>query len=156
MNIFVTDKDPNVAARQLCDQHIVKMPVENCQMLAAVFEDNFCGHPKSVFKHPCTLWLKQSKNNVRWLLNHHDTMMKEYTNRYNKTHKYEQLDSVYHFTKLNEKSNLPDIPRTPFVNATPYKDIEDTIEAYRHFYCVDKSRFARWRYTNKPNWFLVS
>ena len=50
MNIFVVDENPDVAAKQLCDQHVVKMPVENCQMLPAVFEDDFCGHPKAVFK----------------------------------------------------------------------------------------------------------
>ena len=26
------------------------------------------------------------------------------------------------------------------------------IEAYRKFYIVDKSRFARYKYTNKPQW----
>jgi len=151
MNIFVVDNNPDIAARQLCDQHVVKMPIENCQMLAAVFENDFCGHPKSVFKHPCTLWLKKSKNNVRWLLCHHETMLKEYTRRYHKVHKYDQQDSVYHFTVLNEKSNLPDTPQTPFANATPYKDM-NTIHAYRHFYRMDKSKFARWKYTEMPSW----
>jgi hypothetical protein len=156
MNIFVVDNNPVTAALQLCDQHVVKMLIENCQMLSAVFEDDFCGHPKSVHKHPCTLWLKESKSNVSWLLWHHSTMLKEYTHRYKKVHKYDKLDSVYHFTILNQHSNLPDIPMTPFANATPYKDIKDTVEAYRTFYNKDKSRFARWKYTNKPTWFLSS
>ena len=155
MNIFEVDENPDVAAKQLCDQHVVKMPVENCQMLSAVFEDDFCGHPKAVFKHPCTLWLKESKNNVRWLLSHHDTMMKEYTRRYNKVHKYDVQDSVKHFSTLNENSNLPEIPQTPFANATPYKDM-NTIHAYRHFYRMDKSKFARWKYTDMPSWLLAT
>ena len=37
MNIFVTDPDPNVSAQVLPDKHVVKMPLETCQMLAVVF-----------------------------------------------------------------------------------------------------------------------
>ena len=37
MNIFVTDPDPNVSAEVLPDKHVVKMPLETCQMLAIVY-----------------------------------------------------------------------------------------------------------------------
>ena len=37
MNIFVTDPDPIVSAEVLPDKHIVKMPLETCQMLAVVY-----------------------------------------------------------------------------------------------------------------------
>ena len=37
MNIFVTDPDPVISAEVLPDKHIVKMPLETCQMLAVVF-----------------------------------------------------------------------------------------------------------------------
>ena len=36
MNIFVTDPDPAKSAQCLPDKHIVKMPLESCQMLAIV------------------------------------------------------------------------------------------------------------------------
>ena len=36
MNIFVVDEDPEVAARQLCDKHVVKMILESAQMLCTV------------------------------------------------------------------------------------------------------------------------
>ena len=36
MNIFVTDPDPAKSAQSLPDKHIVKMPLESCQMLAIV------------------------------------------------------------------------------------------------------------------------
>ena len=78
-------------------------------------------------------------------------MLKEYTSRYHKVHKYDTMDSVYHFTTLNDQSNLPDTSQTPFANATPYKDM-NTIHAYRHFYRMDKSKFARWKYTEMPSW----
>ena len=43
MNIFVTDPDPVVCARVLPDKHIVKMPLECCQMLSIVASDKW-GH----------------------------------------------------------------------------------------------------------------
>ena len=43
MNIFVTDPDPRRSARVLPDKHIVKMPLETCQMLAIVCSDKW-GH----------------------------------------------------------------------------------------------------------------
>ena len=36
MNIFVTDPDPIKSAQVLPDKHIVKMPLETCQMLSIV------------------------------------------------------------------------------------------------------------------------
>ena len=39
MNIFVTDPDPLKSARVLPDKHIVKMPLETCQMLAIVYSE---------------------------------------------------------------------------------------------------------------------
>ena len=43
MNIFVSDPDPVVSAQVLPDKHIVKMPLETCQMLAIVASDKW-GH----------------------------------------------------------------------------------------------------------------
>ena len=40
MNIFVTNPDPHVCAKVLPDKHVVKMPLETCQMLSnTVIED---------------------------------------------------------------------------------------------------------------------
>ena len=43
MNIFVSDPDPVISAQVLPDKHIVKMPLETCQMLAIVASDKW-GH----------------------------------------------------------------------------------------------------------------
>ena len=40
MNIFVTDPDPVKSAQVLPDKHIVKMPLESCQMLAIVCSES--------------------------------------------------------------------------------------------------------------------
>ena len=41
MNIFVTNPDPVVSAQVLPDKHIVKMPLETCQMLSIVASDKW-------------------------------------------------------------------------------------------------------------------
>ena len=43
MNIFVTDPDPVKSAQVLPDKHIVKMPLETCQMLSIVASEKW-GH----------------------------------------------------------------------------------------------------------------
>ena len=43
MNIFVTDPSPTVSAQVLPDKHVVKMPLESCQMLAIVCSNKW-GH----------------------------------------------------------------------------------------------------------------
>ena len=71
MNIFVTDWDPHRSAKVLPDKHVVKMPLETCQMLSIVASKEW-GHnfgllpkktggfyatEKGAFRnHPCTLW----------------------------------------------------------------------------------------------------
>ena len=169
MNIFVVDENPRIAARSLCDQHVVKMLIENCQMMSAVMDitykdqyrsnDNepheqfgLPNYPKSVRKHPCTLWLLESINNVKWLISHHRELLMEYTRRYKKDHKYDSTPMIYE-AQL-KYTNLPATKRTPFVNAnTNFKHIKDTVQAYRECYIREKSKFARWRYTNPPEWF---
>ena len=102
MNIFVTDPDPTVSAEVLPDKHIVKMPLETCQMLAVVYSKWYfawgddllpkkAGTPyntqKGAFRgHPCTVWAAQSIANTAWLIQHGFALLKEYENRYNKIH----------------------------------------------------------------------
>ena len=86
MNIFVTDHDPVVSAEVLPDKHIVKMPLETCQMLAVVYSKWYYdwgndllpkkdGTPynteKGAFRgHPCTIWAAESIANTAWLIQH--------------------------------------------------------------------------------------
>ena len=85
MNIFVTDPDPIASARVLPDKHIVKMPLETCQMLSIVASEKW-GHgfgdlpkldgtpyktDKGAFRnHPCTVWANSFVLNWRWLITH--------------------------------------------------------------------------------------
>ena len=100
MNIFVTDADPIQSARNLPDKHIVKMPLETCQMLAIIYSDWYYGVGKlyksdgtpyrtahGAFRnHPCTQWAAATRYNLAWLIKHGLALCDEYTARYNKVH----------------------------------------------------------------------
>ena len=98
MNIFVTSPDPVQCAQVLHDKHIVKMPLETCQMLSIVASKKW-GHgfgtlpklngepyktDKGAFRnHPCTVW---AQRHFYWLLRHGLALCDEYAHRYKKTH----------------------------------------------------------------------
>ena len=169
MNIFVTDPDPIKSAQVLPDKHIVKMPLETCQMLSIVCSEKW-GHgygelhrldgqayktEKGAFRnHPCTAWANESLTNTWWLLTHGLALCAEYTHRYGKTHSCQQT--------IEEASNIIPLrkPKTPssFTFAGPdefkFDTSIDIFTAYKRYiaskpwvstnYLRDPSR--------KPNW----
>ena len=100
MNIFVTDRCPVQSARNLPDKHIVKMPLETCQMLSIIYSDWYYGVGKlyksdgtpyrtahGAFRnHPCTQWAAANQYNLSWLIVHGLALCTEYTYRYHKVH----------------------------------------------------------------------
>ena len=116
MNIFVTSPWPAESAICLPDKHIVKMPLECCQMLSIVASEKW-GHgygnlykadntpyktEKGAFRnHPCTKWAMESIHNAYWLIKHGMNLCDEYTVRYGKVHScYKTLvDAFYLFPR---------------------------------------------------------
>ena len=100
MNIFVTNRCPIQSAANLPDKHIVKMPLETCQMLSIIYSDWYYGVGKlyksdgyayrtahGAFRnHPCTQWAAANQYNLSWLIVHGFALCTEYTERYGKVH----------------------------------------------------------------------
>jgi len=100
MNIFATHQDPYLSAKVLPDKHIVKMPLESCQMLAIIYSKWYYdwgtlpkadGTPYSTKKgafrnHPSTKWAGSSIYNTAWLIQHGCCLADEYQRRYGKIH----------------------------------------------------------------------
>ena len=169
MNIFVTDPSPYVSAQVLPDKHVVKMPLETCQMLSIVCSDKW-GHgygqlhringepyktDKGAFRnHPCTIWANESLTNTWWLLTHGLALCAEYTHRYGKVHScqstIEEAASIIPFS----------VPTTPthFTRAMPdeYKHDTsiDTFTAYKNY--IGSKPWAASNYlrdpSRKPDW----
>ena len=162
MNRFIIETSTNRIAKSLCDQHIVKMPIEEAQMLCTALwhiSPNYA-KAKNLYKpvhqkHPCTLWAMETKSNYAFAFSLYKEMLLEYESRYGRLH-----GAGKHFFSLRDGiAFLPDgnITKHPqcFGKYTHLKTNEDfPIFAYRNFYIADKLNFARWRYTQKPHWLI--
>lgn len=153
MNIFLLDKNPTVCAKYHCDKHVVKMIVETAQMLSTAHQLNGSPYKDKVYKathinHPCNIWVRTAKWNYLWTAALFIELLKEYTKRYKKIHKSSRL--IEYFVKYCpvEKNG-----KTNFVLAMPdeYK-CSNPVMAYRNYYKGEKARFAKWNYTEEPEW----
>ena len=155
MNIFVTDRCPIQSARNLPDKHIVKMPLETCQMLSIIYSDWYYGVGKlyksdgtpyrtahgAFRKHPCTMWAAATPYNLAWLIRHGYALCHEYNLRYGKVHTcldvISQAERIYH--KSFDNLMLSDASRKvgTFTRAMPeylkFDTTIDTITAYKRY-----------------------
>jgi hypothetical protein len=151
MNIFVLSRDPLTSAKSQCDKHVVKMTLETAQMLCSVLIEHGYEAPyrKAHARHPCTVWAGYSLSNWNWLVKHGTGLAAEFKLRYKKEHKSQKV--------IEWASELhPDIPEyglTQFAMAMPdkYKG-ESVVASYRRYYINEKRRFAKWKFTQPPNW----
>ena len=131
MNIFVTSECPVESAKYLDNRRVVKMCLESLQLLSTAINHYGGNAPyKSThYNHPASIWTRESYWNALWLYKHFMALCNEYTARYGKIHKCEtyakQIESQLYL--------IPSIGvnRTPFVNCTKFKDIENVLVAYQ-------------------------
>jgi hypothetical protein len=181
MNIFVIDENPELAARSLCDKHVVKMILESAQLLSTTHHiidgeelPPAKGSKKKRYKHhspykesilykithinhPCTIWTRETTENYEWLFRHFVEMCKEYTRRYGKIHACERNDELMNILR-EPPAALQSKGLTTFAQAMPdaYKSPTSAVDAYRTYYIHDKARFATWRIPeHKPEWFNI-
>jgi len=165
MNRFIIENSVTEIAKSLCDQHIVKMPLEEAQMLctsvwhhAPTFAEERGLYKPVHQKHPCTLWAMECRKNYDYAIRLYDAMLNEYTERYGKVH-----GAGKHRQSLIEASDyIPDT--TNFMTPHPqcfsgHDSLKNNdpwpIKAYRAFYKVDKLRFARYnKGRSMPQWMM--
>jgi hypothetical protein len=155
MNIFYIDKDPIVAAQQLSDPHIRKMQIESAQMCCTAHwaVGGTAPYRKAHLNHPSTIWARQSIQHYDWLVEHGLEICREFTLRYDKHHK---TQDVLEWLQIN-KPNLPNVKFVdpPLCMPDQYKK-ENAIQAYRTFYVKDKLmvKGLDWKKIpeKKPSW----
>ena len=153
MNIFVLDESPVVSAKYACDKHVVKMILESAQMLCAVHPEGTAPYKRSFYNHPCTKWVRESARNYEWLLLHAYALCDEYTRRYGKVHKTEEVIEWCD----NNRPELPNIGLTKQPTCMPdYCKTESVVESYRKYYINEKAKFAKWKDGNIPSWFIIN
>ena len=131
MQIFVTDKDPNLAVKWLDDRRLNKMIVETVQILS----HSFNGPYKLTHKHhPCVKWSLESQENRNWLVQYLVALYNERVLRTGKGHL--SYAKFVDFTGIEGATY--NIDKIKFCNCTPYKGLE-VIEAYRHLIKVKQT-----------------
>lgn len=177
MNIFVLDKEPELAAVYHCDKHVVKMIVEHTQMLSTAHRvlDGYVTQKiqngrrlkhwmldderdKILYKathanHPCAAWCRKTVDNYEYLWSLTDKLLKEYTHRYKKVHKVE--NSGLHSILKQVPLSLTERGLTEQAIAMPdhCKVKLDVVESYRNYYRIEKRNFATWKGRSVPDWF---
>jgi|TARA_R110000744_G_scaffold199212_1_gene318449 hypothetical protein len=160
MNIFVLDDSPVLSAQQMCDKHVIKMPLEVAQMLCSVWyrygQGDDAPYKETHKNHPCTRWAGDNASNYTWLWEHGMELCREYTRRYNKIHKSQQVIMGRKLEECDfEFDNLTD-DMTPHPQCMPdkYKFEGRAWVAYRNYYVGDKHSIAAWNKGRpRPNWF---
>jgi disulfide oxidoreductase YuzD len=181
MNIFYLHQNTKVCAEMHVDKHCVKMILEYAQLLSTahrVLDGNqSIGVSKTGRKqtryvlpnslesvlygathinHPSAVWVRQSKENYDWLAAMLLDLCKEYTYRYDKIHKCEQIGLV------EVLSNAPkNISNNSFTEPTPampddVKVEKNSINSYRNYYIKHKTHLASWKKRDTPKWYAES
>ena len=145
-----------------CDKHVPKMVVELYQQIGSalrrygatddVMPTTKGGTPLKggYHNHPCTRWVGDSRDNFRWAVQHGLALCEEFKLRYNKPHYCE--DGIRMMGELADL--IPQGELTEFAQAMPDECRQpNVVLAYRIYYKVDKSRFAKWeRGREAPSW----
>lgn len=174
MNIFATHYSPHVSAQVLPDKHVVKMPLECCQMLAIIFSKWYYdwgtltkldGTPyatkKGAFRnHPSTKWAAENVYNTAWLIQHGCALSSEYARRYGKMHSCAKtlFEAKKIFHRKTELAIVCHSLADNFSRAMPdefkYDKSIDTFTAYKRYIASKpwvKNNYLR-KPERKPDW----
>ena len=183
MNIFVLDNDPGRAAADHCDKHVVKIVLEAGTMLCTAhwlgwarmlkapplkprqlqqwLFDNVPRDLQPPWKmshvhHPCTQWTQRVWGNYMWHSRLGLALCAEYTKRYGKVHKSQEVHRwINRVIPPTFEGRVDDpVGITPFALAMPEdcKVPNDAVQSYRNYYNKHKVRLAKWKYSAEPAW----
>lgn len=161
MNIFVLDTNLKKCAEYHVDRHIVKMPTEMAQMISFAYYHNHLWNkpiPDFIMKfskthnlHPCSKWIRESRENFIFACQLGLELYNEYQYRYNKPDKHQRAKSIFEFGLANVP-NLESKGLTPFVCAMSDNFIISKcgVTNYRNYYILDKSHLHTWKKRETP------
>ena len=175
MNLFACDHNPVKAAQALPDKHVVKMCIENAQMLAVALgslhglgwgnirkKDGTYYSERAHFNHPSTVWVRSSQANLAWTIVHGLALCAEYTHRYGKIHAsvIAHLDAKDLFHRHTDRRLSIWSEVESFARAMPeelkFDESISDVEAYKR-YLVFHKPWAVWKLeSRKPTWWTPS
>ena len=167
MNIFFLSLVPREIAELSCDQHVVKIQLEICQMLYTAWfysgEEAYVsehapftkdgsrrGYKPAHKKHPMTMWIASSVDNYMYACDIGIALADEYTRRYGKTHtcaqhlRWLKENVPSHFEERRSETAYYSSEGIPECMPDAYR-CPSVIEAYKKYYTTEKSQFARYK-----------
>jgi len=136
MNVFYISRDPKIAAQNMINKHVVKMPLESAQLLSTAHreygDERECFYKRTHVNHPSAVWVRASTQHYNWVYEHMIALGEEYTKRYNRSHlTIEKMKEVL----KNPPKGMPNNGFTPPPQCMPdiYKR-DCTIAAYKAYY----------------------
>lgn len=152
MNIFALSKHAKISAMFHGDKHVVKMLLETCQMLytthwfcgsslqdAPTAKNGQRGYKAAHMNHPCTKWVRQSRENYVWTTQLAIALVEEYEYRWpGRIHSCKE-HAIW--LRSNIPSQLPVTGQTAFAVAMDnhFKVAGNEIASYRKFYKDSKA-----------------
>jgi len=160
MNQFSIDHDPVQSAKWLVNAHCIKMVLESSQIFCTNFHLQGIDAPykPSHKNHPTTKWMRLSYDNFLWGLEHAYAIAAEYTERYRKRHKSEDVldwvESNSWRLGFNSEAQTPfalAISEDAICRTLPEWNDVDEVGKFRLYYKHDKKHLHQWK-QNRPPW----
>jgi hypothetical protein len=156
MNIFVLDLNPEKCAEYHVNRHVTKMCIEYSQILCSVHHvtnsDYLIPYKLSHKNHPCSIWARECIENYQWLTSLGLHLCQEYTFRYGKRHKSQNVIewALTHKPKIRKNNQI-----TSFALAMPDEfKLDNPVSSYRNYYINGKTNLLAWKNRPQPYWIL--
>lgn len=181
MNLFFLDEDPIIAAILYCDQHLGKIRLEASQMLSTAYhlsehvtveeKDGLCYvqkhfiYKKAFVNHPTCVWVRSSKGNFDWTLEHLKALQKIWVGA---GHNGDVTDVlITSFNKTRSLLRLPvgmtDVPLAMYDSVKqkykPKEPLVTAVQAYRDYMCAKvfkNDKRPTWTINQQPEWYHVN
>lgn len=165
MNIFILDASPSICAEYHCDRHVIKMILEHAQMMCTTHHlhpnidiDYNIPYKKTHENHPCTKWVRSSRQNYKWLYELTYYLNLEYKYRYGRKDNHKSWDAI----SSMPLPNIPDVGLTRWARAMPDEckisnnvlnevTFEDVIDSYHNYYRMHKQHILKWTNREIPD-----
>ena len=181
MNIFYLHENAKTSAEMHVDSHASKMIIEYAQLMSTAHRvldgEEYYGLTKngrkikrwklnsdlehSLYKashvnHPSAIWVRQSKQNYRWLYNLWTELNTEFMYRYEKAEPHESFRKLK-WDLFSPPMNMEEGFFTEPLQAMP-DDVKNdsSITAYRDYYIKYKQHLASWKKRGMPSWMEIN
>lgn len=173
MNLFVTDLCPEASAMSLDDKRVGKLLTEANMMMSVaiklrfgitdesdeVGEGRLCrGLPYS--NHPVAKWVKASRGNFEWTLEHAQALAGVYQSRFGVSHA--SWNRTYHIRRMGVTHKFQGAMGVAgFQNSARHQELGIDFthlpvpQAYRHYLLArwqTDTRPVKWTNCNPPSW----